>query len=389
MVAAAVIGSAVIGGMATSYGASQANEANRYGANTAAQAQYDSTVLQVEESGRQFDIQMELLGPLMDLQFGAAQFFGEILGFGNWNAETGSWDGGGPGAMGFGAEGGFFDPNLNPDAMGSEDWRDSAFGQYVEENYLAGTDYEDDLAVQRAEDTQFGTNYEDDPRYQRWLEDGGLVGDEFESSPGYQFQLEEAQRELDRKNSAGGGNYGGRALLEAQNRAQGLADQDYYNWLDQRRLDQGRGDELLDVSVRTANRREELNVARGDAAMDSYFGRREGDVNRGVSAINTNQNWLAQDRERQDQGYYNFLNMLMGGMTSGAVEGGVNVAGQQGASNVSAYRNEGNQLSQIWQSFGNNAGNIAMGEAAGWNNAIQGGMQNWMFMDYMNQTAED
>lgn len=382
MVAAAIVGSAVVGGAATSYGASQARKGSKRGAALAAEAQVTSTQMQVDESARQFDLQMELLGPLLDLQFGAAQFFGEVLGFGNWNAETGSWDGGGPGAMGFGAEGGFFDPNLNPDAMGSDDWRNSAFGQYVEENYLAGTEYEDDLAVRRAEETQFGTDYRDDPRYQHAMETGDLVGTEFQTSPGYQFQLEEAQRELDRKNSVGGGNYGGRALMEAQTRAQGIADQDYYNWLDQRRMDLSRTDQALDTSVRDSRRREELNVARGDSAMDNYFSRRSGDVNRGIGAINTNQNYLAQDRQRQDQAYYNFINMLMGSANSGAVDAGVGASARAGAANQGAYANEGNNLSRIWENFGNTQANIAMGEASGWNNAIQGGVQNWMFADY-------
>ncbi len=382
MVAAAVIGGAVIGGVATSSAASSARSASRYGANTAAQAQYDSTAMQVAESRRQFDLQMELLGPMLDLQFGAVQFFGEVLGFGSWDAESGTWSGGGPASMGFGAEGGFFDPNLNPDAMGAENWQDSAFGQYVLENQLAGTEYEQDLAVQRAEETQFGTDYRDDPRYQRYLEQGDLVGQEFESSPGYQFQLDEAERNLERRNSAGGQNYGGRVLQASQERAMDIADQDYYNWLDQRRQDLARGDRLTDVATADARRREEINLARGDAAMDSYFGRREGDISRGIGAINTNQQYLAQDRQRQDQGYYNFLNMLMGSANSGAVNSAVGAAGQQGAQNVAAYRNQGNNLSSIWENFGNTQANINMGEAAGWNNAIQGGISNWMFADY-------
>jgi hypothetical protein len=57
----------------------------------------------------------------------------------------------------------------------------------------------------------------------------GVYGAEFEASPGYAFQVEEMGRELDRRNSAGG-NYGGRAIMEAQRRAQGLAKGDYYNW---------------------------------------------------------------------------------------------------------------------------------------------------------------
>lgn len=54
----------------------------------------------------------------------------------------------------------------------------------------------------------------------------------FEGTPGYEFQVEEMNRQLERVGSAGGPNIGGRAIMEAQRRAQGLASDDYYNYLD-------------------------------------------------------------------------------------------------------------------------------------------------------------
>ena len=131
MVAAAIIGSAVIGAGVTAWGADQASDANQYGADTAAAATVEATRLQVEEMTRQFDIQMELIGPMLEAQYGAMQFFAETLGFGGWNAETGEWDGGGPDSVGFGAEGGFQDPNLDPSRYGTEDWREGAYGETV------------------------------------------------------------------------------------------------------------------------------------------------------------------------------------------------------------------------------------------------------------------
>lgn len=84
------------------------------------------------------------------------------------------------------------------------------------------------------------------------------------------------------------------------------------------------------------------------------------------------------DRQRQDQGYYNFLNMLMGQANSGAVSQGVGASARAGAQNVGAYRNQGNYLSSIWQRFGENQANIGAAEIQGYNQAIQGAISNWM-----------
>jgi hypothetical protein len=89
-----------------------------------------------------------------------------------------------------------------------------------------------------------GTGYFIDPNVNpRNLEDlareNEIFGPDFTESPGYQFQVEEMNRALDRRQSAGG-NYGGRAVIEAQRRGQGVAAGDYYNWAAGREREVGR-----------------------------------------------------------------------------------------------------------------------------------------------------
>lgn len=379
MVAAAIIGGAVISAGATAWSADQAGDANRYGAGTAAQAQYDSTRLQVDEMRRQFDAQMDLLQPMIDAQYGAQQFFAEVLGFGSWNAESGEWEGGGPQGMGFGGPDGFMDPNLSGQQFGYDDAEDSPYMQLVRNSLLAGMTPDQDLAIQRANETALGTDYRNDPRFQFAQETGNIVGEDFQSSPGYEFAVEQMQREVDRKNSAGGGNYGGRALLEAQRRAKGLADQDYYSWVGARRQDLSRQDYALNTAVGDSRRREELNLARGDTALGDYFRRLQGDTGRLDAAFTRNQELGIDDRGRRDQSYYNYLNMLMGQANTGAVDRGVGSSASTAAGVAGAYGNQGNYLAQIWQNYGNNQGNIAIGEGQGYNNAFQGALSNWLF----------
>jgi hypothetical protein len=97
----------------------------------------------------------------------------------------------------------------------------------------------------------------------------GVYGEEFTASPGYSFAREEMERQLQRTNSAGG-NFGGRAIMEAQRRSQGLANQEYYNWAAGRTQDLQRqaGAEAGDAS-------------RVDAAGANYFARQAADVSRG------------------------------------------------------------------------------------------------------------
>ena len=105
----------------------------------------------------------------------------------------------------------------------------------------------------------------------------GVYGDVFTESPGYGFQREEMERQLERVGSAGGPNIGGRAVMEAQRRAQGLAAGDYYNWAQGRTQDLTRlaGAESADASRLDATAynyqgTQQREQARGDVGYQDY-----------------------------------------------------------------------------------------------------------------------
>lgn len=371
-----VAGSAITAG-ASIYAGKQGADATAAGASNAAQATIESTRMQTEELGRQFDEQMKMLAPLIQKQYGASSAFAKMLGFDRFNPETGEFDGtgfdmdGGPG-------GSFRDQNLDPTRFGAETARDTELGRHAFENTLAAPDPTQDLAMRRADETRLAApTMAQDPRF-AFAQDTAVVGDDFRTSPGYEFSVEQGQREVDRKNSAGG-NYGGRALMEATRRMQGEADQEYYNWVQARHGDLARQDQ----AAAAYQGREATDVARGDAAMDNYFGRRAGDVTRQDQAIAQNQAMGQYDVQRQDQAYYNYLQSVGGAAgIQGSVNQGVAASGAAGAGIANAYGNQGGRLASIYQGLGQDRANIAMGTTANVNQSIQSGIGNYLFADY-------
>jgi hypothetical protein len=222
----------------------------------------------------------------------------------------------------------------------------------------------------------------------------GVYGDVFQESPGYSFQREEMERQLERVGSAGGPNIGGRAIIESQRRAQGLADSEYYNWAKGRERDLVRrgGAEATDIgrldqTAYNYQGTQQREQARGDQGYQDYLRRREGDVSRIDAAAGGVDRLQAADLERQDQGYYNYLNAVasQAGFGGGPAAQAVRGSQQQGANVAGAYRSQGNALSLIANQQGTNQANINIGEYAGYNNAIQGGLQNYMTYQNMGQ----
>lgn len=226
----------------------------------------------------------------------------------------------------------------------------------------------------------------------------GVYGDVFTESPGYAFQVEEMERQLERVGSAGGPNIGGRAVMEAQRRAQGLAAQDYYNWAagrerDLQRLgaaeaaDIGRLDAFAGTDIERGDRAYALyeqqrlgDIGRQDQAYQDYLRRREGDVARLDAAAAGRDRLAAADLSRSDQAYYNYLNQLamMAGFGGGPASQAVSASQAQGANVAGAYRGQGAALSGIYGDLGTSMGNIGAGEMAGYGNAITGAFQNWL-----------
>lgn len=193
-----------------------------------------------------------------------------------------------------------------------------------------------------------------------------VYGDVFEASPGYAFQREEMDRATDRVGSAGG-NYGGRAIMEAARRSQGLAQGDYYNWA------QGRS---RDVDRLTGA--EATDAGRLDAAGVNYLGRRAGDASRMDAAAAQEDRLMAGDQARGDQAYYNYLAQLssVGGVGGNPAAQAVNSSAAAGGAVAGAYGSQGQQLAANYQNLGQNQGNIYAGAGAGYNDIIQGSISN-------------
>lgn len=217
-----------------------------------------------------------------------------------------------------------------------------------------------------------GTSLEDDPYAAavggRRLAEGaagtGVYGDVFTESPGYAFQVEEMNRGLERGRSAGG-NYGGRAIMEAQRRGQGLAAGEYYNWAAGRERDLGR-----------LGGAEQFDMSRDDEAMYNYLTRRAGDASRLDAAAGQEDALQGVDQQRGDQAYYNLLSQIFGVAGFGD-PGSQAVSSSQAAGGAvaSAYGQQGSQLSANAQNLGVNQANIGASTTASLNNIFQQMMQ--------------
>lgn len=311
-----------------------------------------------------------------------------------WNAQQAS---GGPqfpdsGSTQFqrGPQGEFIDPNLDPTRLADV----NTLGDTVRGNLMAGTTAEADPYRNYIDQNRIASaTSAEDERVRRagdvTLASGaagtGVYGDVFTESPGYSFAVEEMNRATDRVGSAGG-NYGGRAIIEAQRRAAGLADQEYYNWAggrerdlgrlgDAERIDIGRGDTALSQyeSQRFAD------VGRGDQAYQDYLRRSEYDASRLDAAAGQEDALMAADQSRGDQSYYNYLQQLgmVAGFGGGPAATAVNASQAASGATVGAYAREGGNLSNIYSQLGSDQGNIAWQTAAGVNNALVSGASNY------------
>lgn len=376
----------------------------------------------------------------------------------------------GPGSTTFsrGSRGEFIDPNLDPTRLADV----NTYGNVVRQNLLAGTSAEADpyrryidqnqiaaptaaenAQVARARDVTLtgmrggdtmearrgnvllapGTIADDQLRQDiasRSAAAGaagtGVYGEEFTASPGYEFAVEQMTRATDRALSRGG-NYGGRAVLEAQRRAEGLANQEYYNWAagrtqdlqrlaqaeamdigrldtaaydvqgrrtqdvlrgdtfaaqDVARLDQFAGTDINrgDTALAAYEAQRIADVGRGDTAYQDYLRRREGDVARIDAAAMQEDQLMAADQQRRDQAYYNYLANLqsMAGFGGGPAQTAVSASQAAGAQTANAYAQEGSQLSSIYNTLGQNLGGIRAQGITNQANAITSGIGNWL-----------
>jgi hypothetical protein len=294
--------------------------------------------------------------------------------------------------------GAFIDPNTDQTKQADN----------VAANPLAGP-IEDDLMINRTNDVRLATENADDDQYIQNIRDNQLATDEFtdddffnftqdtaittadfQESPGYDWTREEMQREQDRKNSAGG-NYGGRAMMEATRRAGGIANTEYYNWADLRAGDLARQDSAVgDWQGRTV-----IDAGREDNAYENWINRGSADVQRGDLAYADYQSRTNQDvgrmdqanyydQGRQDHNYYNYLDNLGRAAGFGNAVGQFAGASQSfGGATAGVYGNQGSQLSGNYSNLGNNLAGVEYQSASDMNSALQGGMSNYLFANYM------
>lgn len=273
-----------------------------------------------------------------------------------------------------GPQGQFVDPNLDPTRLADN----TQYRQQVEGNRIAAATPEESILAQRAADTTLmGARGGD------LLAEGaagqGVYGDVFTESPGYAFQVEEMGRELDRKNSAGG-NYGGRAIMEAQRRAQGLAAGDYYNWAAGRTQDLQRLGAAEATDINRLDQFAGTDINRGDAAYQTYEQQRTADIGRLDEAASQEDRLRATDLQRQDQAYYNYLANVQAqaGFGGGPAMHSVDASQAAGAASAGAYGQQGMSLSGTYGDLGASQANIEYARGAGINNAFQSGAQNYI-----------
>lgn len=470
-VAAAVVGSGVVGAWASNKSAKSAAGAVEAGAGSAAEATVESTRMQIEEIGRQFNYGQALLRPHVERANRAGARLEDMLGFEGTSApalppvpgsappdtRTSSYQarpapayrGGqtrsrpttaeeftrrtttGKPSPGFGGPGSptnvltarqapdgsyFIDPNLDPTRLadvntfqqsvrdtqlaGTEPGADP-FRNYITGNRIAADTAGESALVRRAEDVRLA-DLRGDERLAEGAAGTGVYGNKFQASPGYAFQREEMERQLDRVRSRGG-NYGGRAVIEAQRRAQGLALGDYYNWAagrerdlmrrgDAERVDIGRGDQFAtydvgrgDAALSEYERQRIMDQGRGDEAYINYLNRRAGDASRLDAAAAQEDQLIAQDQTRGDQAYYNYLNYLSTVAGSPATGQAVSSAEAAGAQTAGAYAQQGGNLASIYSRQGSDLANINATRYTNLNNAAQSGIANWLTYRQGNQ----
>ena len=459
-IAAAVIGtigSSLVGGVTSVVAGNRQADAALEGAQTAADATVQSTQLQIDEIRRQYDYQQQILLPQIQTQYNAQGAVSDLLRFGGLDPSVNRGTPGsagsagsassdnrliapgeripaGQGGTGFGQDnpelglpqylsqgqsnvnrlprgnnGQFLDPNLDRtrladintfgdnvrnNRLAGETAGQDEFVNYVADNSLAAPTAAQDVQVQRANDVTL-TGARGGDLLANGAAAESVYGESFTESPGYAFQLEEIQRESDRIGSAGG-NYGGRAVIEAQRRAAGLAADEYYNYAagrnaeinrlataeaqDAARLDSfagadiGRGDQAL----QSFEQQRLSDVGRGDLAFENYLGRSTIDAGRLDAAAQQEDSFLASDRQRDDQAYYNYLANLQGiaGFGGGSAAQAVNASQAAGAQTAGAFSQQGSSLSNIYSQLGTDQANIIGGTAANVNNSLIAGATN-------------
>jgi len=192
----------------------------------------------------------------------------------------------------------------------------------------------------------------------------GSFNFDLQSDPGYQFALDEAMKQANRGQASIGGFNSGNRLAELTDRATGVASQ-YANDAFGRQLassQENYGRNLTDFGI--AQGQEQDLYGRGLTSFGISRDLESDQYNRNLTDFNI-ASGQESDLYGRNQNYLNQLSNLAGAGQNAAVQ-----TGGFGAQNTS------NQINA--EQFGTNS----------LNNAIQGGMSNYLTYDYLNQPQQ-
>lgn len=176
----------------------------------------------------------------------------------------------------------------------------------------------------------------------------------FEESPGYQFQLQEAMRNANvARYSRGIGSSGG-TLRELQNRAVGLAAQDYNNWFNRQNAlyQTAVGNSQFATNFNLANAQQRNALAQGAFESDRLYGNANFDADR---------NFLVSENQRR-------LSNL-----SGLAGMGANAAAGVNSATLGVANNTGTLLNTNANALAAGYGQIADARASGLNALVGAG----------------
>lgn len=342
----AIAGSTIVSGAMSSRAASSQSRAIERGNASAAAATRGATRDQINEMARQFDYVQALNAPGVAFGYGAQDRIAQIMGFSpNYsairNAEGRSRRG--MTRQQIDREIQAVESQLSAMPSSAQMGPGAGYRQSLEaklSNLRSSRRYASSDR-QYIQPVRIGSQYGADAPGNAFRDQFGFVdpnadnrtlaSDTFEEDPGRAFMREEAMKSLLRKQSSKGDRLGGGALREAARYASGLADQSYDKWV----------------------------------------GRKQYDIN------------------RRDANYQNYLSRLFqaAGQGSGNVSTTSSAAASTGAGISGAIGNQGNALANLYANTGRAQAGAAGQQYSGWNNALQSGMNNYMFYQMMQGNA--
>lgn len=217
MVAAAVVGSAVVGAGASIASSSAASKAQQSAANSANQV----TLAQLAQQQKQYDQDRADLAPYRSVGTGALYTLGNLLGIQPANDTSGS---------GGGADWNAY-LQANPDVMAGFNNLSAADRQ----RFATPADYAQfhyqtyGQAEGRSLPTAQGAYAAGTPNADTGLLNKKFTMDDFEADPGYQFRIDQGNRGLEASASATGGVLSGGTLKALARYNQDAASQEYQN----------------------------------------------------------------------------------------------------------------------------------------------------------------